>query len=508
MADSTMIVTGATGFLGRHLIEAFHREYDIWAISRAAPSLRGVSFPADVRWLPIDVASPPDVRAAVEAIRHGGGADVLVHLAGHYDFTGERDPEYERTNVEGTRLVLEAAAALGVRDVIFASSVAACAFPQSGALLTEASPPDGDTPYAESKRTGESMMAAHRGDFRRWIVRLGAVFSDWCEYEPLFRFLESWLANRPTRRILAGSGRSAIPYLHVRDVVTFFRTLLKRREELGDGAVLLASPDGATSHRELFEAATGAQHGQRERPILVPGSLCRAGLRARDLLGLVIGLHAFERPWMGRMIDLRLGVDSSRTRTALGWEPRARFGILRRMPFLVQNRKSFGAEWLRRNHGALKGTRRQENREIVAVLEQRRDEIAESLARYVTGAERARRFPHLQAVGAERQRADGAVLLGALVQAVRTGEKALFRDTCQQLARQRLEEGLPAEELTGALDTLGDQCVLSLADHDPSRLWSLGLQDHVTMTVQFGIDGVLDVFETEPGERRSPAVRA
>ncbi|HSN93339.1 MAG TPA: NAD(P)-dependent oxidoreductase [Anaeromyxobacteraceae bacterium] len=499
MADSTMVVTGATGFIGRHLVEAFHREYDVWAISRAAPSLRGVSLPAGVRWLPLDVANARDLRAGIEPIRQAGGAEILVHLAGHYDFTGERDPEYLRTNVDGTRNVLEAACDLGVRDVVFASSVAACGFPPPGGALTEATPPDGDTPYAESKRAGESMVAGHRGRFRAWIVRFAAVFSDWCEYEPLFRFLESWLALRPTRRILAGSGRSAIPYLHVRDAVTFFQALLSRRDALGDGAVLLASPDGATSHRELFEVATGAQHGLRERPVFVPGSLCRAGLWARDLMGLVTGMHAFERPWMGRMIDLRLTVDASRTRAALGWEPRARFGILRRMPFLVQNRKSFGAEWLRRNHVALKGSRRHQNLEVVALLEQRRDEVAESLAAWVTSPERTRRFPHLRAMGAERQRADGTLLLGALVEAVRTGEKALFQDTCKEMARQRRREGLPSEELTGALDALGDLCALSLVDHDPSRLWSLWLQDHVTMTVQFGIDGVLDVFESEPG---------
>jgi len=207
---------------------------------------------------------------------------------------------------------------------------------------------------------------------------------------------------------------------------------------------------------------------------------------------------------MGKMIDLRLAVNSERTRKLLDWAPRARLGILRRIPFLVQNRKGFEAEWQRRNRAALKGAHSLDNLRIVTLLEQRLGEIADSLIGYVMAPQRNGRFVRLRAMGAERQRADILVLLRALVEAARTGEKALFRSCCQDLARRRRAEGLPPEELTAVLDALADQCVLSLADQDPSPRWSLGLYDHVTMTVQFGIDDVLDVQEEEPAER--PAV--
>lgn len=500
MAYPRVAITGATGFVGRHLVEALPQHCEVWALSRSSPSLRGLSLPVNVRWLPVDVARPRDLRAAVEAIRRAGGADLLFHLAGHYDFTGERDPEYVRTNIEGTRNVLEAAGALGVSDFVFASSIAACAFPPRGGAVTEASPPDGDTPYAESKRACEAMVAGYQRTFRAWIVRFAAVFSDWCEYEPLYRFLETWLSKRLQGRIVAGDGQSAIPYLHVRDALTFVQHLLARRQELDPAEILLASPDGATTHLDLFEAATGASYGQRERPILLSEGLCRAGLRLRDVVGRVFGMHAFERPWMGRMIDKKLTVNASRTRERLGWAPRARLGAVRRMPFLVQNRKSSPAEWQSRNHAALKGVRHHDNLRVLAALEPRLNDLATALAAYVTSPERAPRFPHLRALGAEMQRADGVVLIGALLESIRTGEKALFQARCQSIARHRHHEGLPAEELVSALDALGDMCVLSLADRDPSPGWSLALHDHVTMTVQFGVDAVLDVYEDLPEE--------
>jgi len=504
---SSIVVTGATGFIGRHLLEALGQDHDIWALSRVAPGLRGVSLPASARWIPVDVAQPRDLRAAVDAIVQAGGAEILIHLAGHYDFTGERNPEYLRTNVEGLRNVLEVASELGVRDFVFASSVAACAFPPPEHAVSERSPPAGDTPYAESKRAGGAMLAEHRGPFRRWIVRFAAVYSDWCEYEPLYRFLETWLSRRAQSRILAGSGLSAIPYLHVRDAVAFIQRLIDRRDALGDGRILLASPDGATSHLELFEAATGACFGERSSPILLSQRICRSGLWARDLVRRTVGSRAFERPWMGKMIDLQLAVNAERTRKLLDWAPRARLGILRRIPFLIQNRKGFEPEWQRRNRAALKGPRSVDNLRIVAHLERRQEEIADSLTSYVMAPQRNGRFVRLRAMGAEQQRADSLVLLRALAEAVRTGEKALFRSRCQDLARRRRAEGLPPQELTALLDTLGDQCVLSLTDQDPSPRWSLGLYDHITMTVQFGIDDVLDVFEEEPGQgTRRPGV--
>jgi nucleoside-diphosphate-sugar epimerase len=495
VANSRIIVTGATGFVGRHLLEAFEREVQVFALSRRSPSSHGVTLPANARWFPVDIARPQDVAECTAAIVRHGGADTLIHLAGHYDFTGERNPEYQRTNVNGMRNVLEAAHEIGVRDFVFASSVAACSFPPVGDVLTESSPPAGDTPYAESKRAGERMLADYHGKFRTWIVRFAALFSDWCEYEPLFRFLDTWLSGRPRSNLLAGRGLSAVPYLHARDAVSCLRGLLEHRDELGEDNVLLASPNGCTTHLGLFEAATWAHFGRRTRPVLVPAPICRAGLRLRDAIGRTVGLQAFERPWMGRMIDLQLAVDASRTRRLLNWAPRARLEIARRMPFLIQNRKELPAEWQRLNHAALKSVRRHDNLRIHRVLKGRIGELAETLTRYVLDPCRGTRFEHLRSLGEEPVRADYTLLLVALAVAVRTGERALFRNRCRDLAQHRRSEGVPLEDMTAALDVLSDQCVLSLSGHEAGTVWTLALYDHVTMTVQFGIDEIMDVFE-------------
>jgi hypothetical protein len=201
---------------------------------------------------------------------------------------------------------------------------------------------------------------------------------------------------------------------------------------------------------------------------------------------------------MGRFIDLQLSVDARRTRERLGWSPRPRLGVVRRMPFLVQNRKAFPAEWQRRNHAALKSVRLHENLRIGRLLEARIVSLRETLTDHVLDPGRARRFPRFQALARRQYQAESEALLKTLVDAVRTGEKGLFMNACRGLAGQRQAEGFSLAELVAALDALGDLCVLSLAGDGESPSWSLSLYDHVTMTVQFGIDAVHEVFEEGP----------
>ena len=87
------------------------------------------------------------------------------------------------------------------------------------------------------------------------------------------------------------------------------------------------------------------------------------------------------------------------------------------------------------------------------------------------------------------------MLVSALVDSVRTGEKAIFRGACAELALHAVHDGVGEQECSDTLDAFGDLCVLALTECDPGREWTLSLYDHITMTVQFGIDEVHEVFE-------------
>ena len=164
--------------------------------------------------------------------------------------------------MEGTRNVLEATRATGIGGFVFGSSVAACAFPPEGPVDDD--PSDGRHVYAWSKREGERLVREFSSSMPTRIARFGAIYSDWCEYPPLYVFLRTWLASSWRSRILAGRGEMAIPYIHIRDLVAFFRRLLTFSCEPSPTEVLVASTSGSTSLDHLFRLATLSYLGTRE----------------------------------------------------------------------------------------------------------------------------------------------------------------------------------------------------------------------------------------------------
>ena len=495
MSNPRLIVTGSSGFVGRHLLEAVKDDYHIFAMARRSQKMCGAVEHPNITWYQVDIAERDNLERIFEKIRSAGGADILIHLAAYYDFSLERNPEYYRVNVAGFRNVLDCCKAVGVRKVIFSSSLAACSFPSPGGILNEESSPDGDNIYAETKGIGEAMLGEYEESLRAYIIRFAAIYSDWCEYFPLFHFLNTWLTNGWKRRVLGGRGRSAIPYLHIRDAVFFLQSLLARINDLSPGAVFIASPDGAVSHRELFESATSLYHGLRKKPLLLPKILCRIGLLFQDHLGRLLGDRSFERPWMGRYIDKSMTVDASRTRAVLEWEARSRLKILRRMPFLIENYKTDPITWFSRNRAAMKRVTLHNNLTIHRVLELHEREIREMHMERIYGPAGKERFAHYRMLRNEELQWDERLLLRQLMNAVRTRDKMVFMNHCRDLSSRLFHAGFNVEEIANALEAMEQACLSVLREDQDSRDLTEDQRDLITMTIQLGIDQVHDVFE-------------
>jgi nucleoside-diphosphate-sugar epimerase len=490
-----LIVTGASGFVGRHLLDVLKEDYRIYGMARRSQARSGAPVHPNITWFQADIGDRKTIEAVFHRIRAEGGAEILIHLAAHYDFTGDEHPEYHRTNVDGLRNVLDFAGAAGVRWFVFSSSLAACRFPAPGEALTESSPPDGDHIYARTKGIGERMLREYRSAFRSVIVRFAALFSDWCEYAPLYMFLDTWLSSRWNRRLLGGKGLSAIPYLHVQEIPRFFTSLLDRLDELPPEQVLIASPDGAVSHLDLFEAACRDYFGQRVRPVFTPKALCGPGMRLRDLVGRIAGERPFERPWMAEYIDLAMTTDSLRSRQLLSWGPRPRLELLRRMPFLIENLKTDPVEWNRRNRAAMKEVRLRSYLRIHQLLERHEQEICEEYTARLTGPEGRERFASYQSVSADQHEWHHKVVLRHLMNAVRTRERAVLVSYCGDLAARRFREGFRSHEVCDALQLLNQICFKTLLRDPEAAGLKEEMYDHITTTLRAGCDRAQEVFE-------------
>ncbi len=194
-------MTGASGFIGRHFVIAVSRKYRLFCIARRGQKEVGIPYHDNIHWLQVDIANRKNLLNVFNHIKEHGGADYVLHLAGYYDFTYKEHPAYEKINVTGTRNVLDMSKLLGIKRFIFSSSMAACNFPPPGKSLTEESPVDADFPYARCKKKEETIIMEYSKIFPCSIVRLAAVYSDWCEYPMLYMLLKLLVVGKETYRL-------------------------------------------------------------------------------------------------------------------------------------------------------------------------------------------------------------------------------------------------------------------------------------------------------------------
>jgi nucleoside-diphosphate-sugar epimerase len=155
-----VLVTGATGFVGSHIAEAFvEAGYEVRVGARASSNERWISS-LDTERVPLDLdGSAEDLSRAVHNV------DVVVHAAG---ITRARRPgDYYSVNAGGTRSVATAALRAGVRRLVLISSLAARG-------------PDGrdhpDSDYGRSKLEAESHLRALSGRMEAVVLRPAAVY--------------------------------------------------------------------------------------------------------------------------------------------------------------------------------------------------------------------------------------------------------------------------------------------------------------------------------------------
>jgi dihydroflavonol-4-reductase len=127
-------VTGATGFLGAHVARVLAEQgADLRLLVRTTSDLRNIDGLRADR-VTGDLRSPASLEKAM------AGCDTVFHVAADYRLW-VRDPEQMyRSNVEGTRAVLNAARKNGVRRVVYTSSVATMGFTSNGHCADENSP--------------------------------------------------------------------------------------------------------------------------------------------------------------------------------------------------------------------------------------------------------------------------------------------------------------------------------------------------------------------------------
>jgi nucleoside-diphosphate-sugar epimerase len=504
----SLLVTGASGFVGRNFLAALADDYRIFALARRSQADAGVAAHPNIDWIQVDITDWARLKAVMRRVKELGGVDGVLHLAAYYDFSNRDRPEYWQTNVNGTRHILEMAKWLCVKRFVFTSSVAACRFPPPGTVINERSTADADFPYARSKLAGETMTKQYSCWFPCSVVRLAAVFSDWCEYRPLYEFLRTWLSRRWNARILAGRGASAVSYIHVADVNRLLATIFSSSHTLPIFDVYVASPAGATSHQQLFAAATRCYFGHEHRPRFLPRRVVGPGIVVRNAFVRLSGRVPFERPWMTSYVDQRLAVDSSYTQAALSWRPSDRLGMVRRMLHLVANLERDPERWHFVNRTVSTCEVDRSNLAISNVLDEVGGSVVARASERLQFESRRSHGRHVGTIADHDLRRYLAGVVTALVAAVRSGDREFLLPHIDKLVHLPFACGCRPDDVREAFEVLGETAVEEMVTRPGASRRRKKIYDSVMLTLRLAADEIEDSYSRFVQKKRSPAAPA
>lgn len=280
-----VLVTGASGFIGREVVPAL--EGAGWRVVRAVrDTARCDGAGANVK---LDLDCPREVLALGEKLR----CDAIVHLGARVGLAGETDADLYLPNVLATGCLASLAHRWGAR-LILASSV--MVHGAGSSRIQSDSPLQPDTAYGRSKLLGEQVVAASGADC--CILRIAGVFGF---RGPMHLGLNRAIAAglKGERPLQMGPGNALRNYVYVRDVAKAIAYALENKLS---GTHLVAGSEVLTIARLL----------QSLCDTLLPGEIPRhePGCEAGDQVVAPSPSLPGTRSFLEALIDIRNGAAS------------------------------------------------------------------------------------------------------------------------------------------------------------------------------------------------------
>ena len=299
------LVTGATGFVGGHLVERLARDgHEVTALVRS-PGKAARLLKPDIR------LERGDLHDAAALARAVDGQDVVFHVAG--SVAARNEAAYLAGNRDGTRNVVRAAEAAGSPRFVHVSSMAAGGPSRKGVPMTAADQPRPVTAYGRSKLAAEEVV---RASALPWtILRPPTIYgpNDRDNLIKVFRIARTGIAP------VFGDGSMELSAVYAPDLADAL--VLAAKAPTAAGQVYYANHPEVLTSADLVREI-GRAMGRTVRIVGVPEPLARVILAATggvaSLLGRVTILNLdkanefFQPAWTG---------DADPLMTDTGWRP-------------------------------------------------------------------------------------------------------------------------------------------------------------------------------------------
>ncbi|MDA7977830.1 MAG: SDR family NAD(P)-dependent oxidoreductase [Pirellulales bacterium] len=282
---SKVLVTGATGFIGAHLAEVLRNAGEQIVCTRRSSSNVSRLSGFEIEFVTADITQADSLARTLQ------GVDVIYHLAGLVK--AFRKAEFDRVNIEGTRNLVRAAAALESPPTVVIVSSLAAAGPANDRPLVESDPARPVSVYGRSKLAAELAALEFANQVPISIVRPPIVFgeSDRDVFEMFKPIAQHGL------HVVAGSGSGRFSLIYAGDLATALQRVAVSGERVPYPECEQDTPDGQgwyfaahqehPTYAELGGLIGQALGGKKARVLRMPIAIAWLAAAGSELAGRI-----------------------------------------------------------------------------------------------------------------------------------------------------------------------------------------------------------------------------
>jgi nucleoside-diphosphate-sugar epimerase len=300
------LVTGATGFVGRHLIDRLVKEgRSVVCLVREKSDIRSLE-KLGVELVYGDLTDKDSLRGIA------GDIGTVYHLAGAVYASNNK--EFYEVNANGTRNLLQCCAQNGLKKFMYLSSIAVNGLSKKEDVINEASPCIPFTHYGKSKLGAEKLIVdfCNNSDASVIIIRTPVVYGPDGQADLLTNHFKSVLRGKT---YIVGNGENLRSLCYIDNLVDGL--LLAESGAKSKSAVYVVADDRAYSFIEIVDAIADVYNVKLSK-LYLPSFIASA---ARNILSVygILGFYSWGLYSLATM-NVNMGCDIEKAKNELGYK--------------------------------------------------------------------------------------------------------------------------------------------------------------------------------------------